>query len=111
MPVAVLVSVTFAPGTTEPLVSRTVPTTEAESNWANAGRGSKLRSKPSRHTRCRREDRIRSPLMDSRIGIVAPDCNAGANEAQIRPQIVAGQIVAFYLFDVAETVDLTAIPA
>src|SRR5262245_47455041 len=111
MPVVVLVNVTVAPGTTDPLVSRTVPTTEAESNWASAGRGSKLRSKPSRHTRCRKENRIRSPHMDSGIlGILAADCNATANDAQTMPQITAGQIVAFYLFDIAETIDLTAIP-
>src|SRR4030042_4603564 len=37
MPVPVLVSVTAAPATTAPLVSRTAPSTLAVSNWASAG--------------------------------------------------------------------------
>src|SRR4051794_14189334 len=110
MPVVVLVSVTVAPGTTEPLASRTVPTTEPVSNWAWARAGKQLKSTPARHTRCRRESRIcHLKGFSGMPSIVAANCNASASEAQIRPQIAAGQIVAFYLFDVAETIDLAAI--
>src|SRR5262245_6704394 len=40
MPVLTFLSVTVAPGITPPDESRTVPSTVAASNWANAGAGS-----------------------------------------------------------------------
>ena len=54
MPVPALVSVTFAPGTTAPDVSRTVPTTVAVSNCASAGAAPSVRSQDT-NTRDRRQ--------------------------------------------------------
>jgi hypothetical protein len=42
-PVSRFVSVTVAPGTTPPVLSLTVPTTVAVSNWANEGRAAARR--------------------------------------------------------------------
>src|SRR5581483_1335989 len=69
-PVAVLVSGTFASGTTAPDASRTVPTTEAVSNCANAGTAHSNRNTNSEHTRCRAGFGMRSMLStadDSRV--------------------------------------------
>src|SRR6266567_3955118 len=49
MPVAVFVAITFAPGTTAPLESRTVPRIEDVSFWARAGAAVKMVITATRH--------------------------------------------------------------
>ena len=47
-PVSMFVRVTVAPGTTPPVLSLTVPTTVAVSNWANEGSAAAIRQAAAR---------------------------------------------------------------
>src|SRR5262245_3127082 len=82
-PVSVLVSVTFASGTTAPDESFTTPTTEAVSNCARAADAAASTSTTARHTRGGLADRIIDSPPKRRVVrtgtvMVATACNAVA---------------------------------